>query len=95
MMNNNDKKRNMVGGYSSIDTQLLLSTEIMDVANFALNQSLKEYASNFAASNNDVAGASSFVVLPQDVESGDVVVKVLEAQRQVSGYAVFYCGTCC
>lgn len=79
MMNNN-YKRNMVGGYSSVDTELLLSTEIMDVANFCL----KEYASKFAASDNNIADASAFVVLPQDVESGDVVVKVLEAQRQVS-----------
>jgi len=78
MMNNN-YKRNMVGGYSSVDTELLLSTEIMDVANFCL----KEYASKFAASDNNIADASAFVVLPQDVESGDVVVKVLEAQRQV------------
>ena len=80
MNNNNDNKRNMVGGYSLVDTQLLLSTEIMDVASFYLN----EYASKFAASDNDVADASSFVVLPQDVESGNVVVKVLDAQRQVS-----------
>ena len=71
MNNNNDNKRNMVGGYSLVDTQLLLSTEIMDVASFYLN----EYASKFAASDNDVADASSFVVLPQDVESGNVVVK--------------------
>ena len=72
----------MVGGYSSIDTQLLLSTEIMDVGNLAL----KEFASKFASSDNDFADASSFVVLPQDVESGNVVIKVLEAQRQVSNF---------
>ena len=84
MMNNNNNKRNMVGGYSSVDTQLLLSTEVMDIANFVL----KEYASKFAASDNDVADSSFFVVLPQDVESGDVFVKVLEAQRQVSGCIV-------
>ena len=77
-MNNN--KRNMVGGYSSIDTQLLLSTEIMDVGNLAL----KEFASKFASSDNVAAADASFVVLPQDVESGNVFVKVLEAQRQVS-----------
>jgi len=71
---NNKNKRNMVGGYSSIDTELLLSTEVMDVANFAL----KELSTKFAASDNDDADASSFAVLPQDVESGDVVVKVLE-----------------
>jgi len=45
---------------------------------------MKEYASKFAASDNDIADASSFVVSPQDVESGNVVVKVLDAQRQVS-----------
>eukprot|EP01083_Nonionella_stella_P108877 316964_1 len=50
----------------------------MDVATFAL----KEYASKFASSDNDIANASSFVVLPQDVESGVILVKVLEAQRQ-------------
>ena len=88
-MNNNNNKRNMVGGYSLVDTQLLLSTEIMDVAHFAL----KLYASKFATSDDDVAGASSFVVLPQDVESGDVVVKVLEAQRQVSSCSVLM--RCC
>ena len=80
-MNNNDNKRNMVGGYSSVDTQLLLSTEIMDIANFAL----KEFASKFAADNVAI-DSSSFVVLPQDVESGNIYVKVLEAQRQVMLY---------
>ena len=80
-MNNNDNKRNMVGGYSSIDTQLLLSTEIMDVANFAM----KEIASKFA-SDNVADDSSTFVVLPQDVESGNIYVKVLEAQRQVMLY---------
>ena len=88
-MNNSNNKRNMVGGYSSVDTQLLLSTEIMDVAHFAL----KLYVSKFASSDNNIADASSFVVLPQDVESGVVTVKVLEAQRQVSSCSVLM--RCC
>lgn len=77
--NNFNKKvsiRNMVGGYSSMNKlDLLQSDEIMEIANFALNE---------LASGSLSSTTTSMMLLPEDIDSGVVSVKVLEAQRQVS-----------
>ena len=75
-MNN---KRNMVGGYSALDTDFLSSDEIMEIANFALS----EHATTKSQSS-DLEKTSSLAVVPEEVANGTVKVKVLEAQRQVS-----------
>ena len=76
-MNN---KRNMVGGYSALDTDFLSSDEIMEIANFALS----EHATTKSHESSDLEKTSSLAVLPEEVANGTVKVKVLEAQRQVS-----------
>ena len=80
-MNN---KRNMVGGYSALDTDFLSSDEIMEIANFALS----EHATTKSQSS-DLEKTSSLAVVPEEVANGTVKVKVLEAQRQVSLSFVF------
>ncbi|KAL7537878.1 hypothetical protein ACHAXR_008139 [Thalassiosira sp. AJA248-18] len=74
--NNNKMKRNMVGGYSNMDIQFLQSEEVLDIANFALNE-------HAAGSSSTLLSSSSLAVTPEEVESGVVQLKVLEAQRQV------------
>ena len=65
----------MVGGFSSLDSN---SEEISSVASFALAEFAALSLESVAASS-----ASSFVVLPSQVQSGEVSAVILEAQRQV------------
>eukprot|EP00579_Thalassiosira_antarctica_P007125 CAMPEP_0201893544 /NCGR_PEP_ID=MMETSP0902-20130614/38897_1 /ASSEMBLY_ACC=CAM_ASM_000551 /TAXON_ID=420261 /ORGANISM="Thalassiosira antarctica, Strain CCMP982" /LENGTH=211 /DNA_ID=CAMNT_0048425375 /DNA_START=52 /DNA_END=687 /DNA_ORIENTATION=- len=68
------KSRNMVGGYSGMDTEFLQSEEILEIATFVLNQH---------AAGSSTFDSTSLAVLPEEVESGVIKMKVLEAQRQV------------
>ncbi|KAL7478127.1 hypothetical protein ACHAW6_003905 [Cyclotella cf. meneghiniana] len=70
------RKTTMVGGFSSVDSN---SEDISSVTSFAL----AEFA--FLSQNQDAfaSNAASFVVLPSQVQSGEVAPVVLEAQRQV------------
>ena len=87
-MNNRD--RNMVGGYSDMNSKLLKDDkEIMEIANFALrayisSDSLPYSSAAAITTTNAVSGSSSFVVTPEELEGGIVHIKVLEAQKQVS-----------
>lgn len=77
--------RTMVGGYSAQKSnELLSSPEVAEIANFALAQHAAG-ASNFGNNHNEMEleNTLNLVVLPQEVESGLVMAKVLEAQRQV------------
>ncbi|KAL3783993.1 hypothetical protein HJC23_013373 [Cyclotella cryptica] len=71
------RKTSMVGGFSALDSK---SDEISSIASFAL----AEFA---AMSQKDASNAAStpdsFVVLPSQVQSGEISTVVLEAQRQV------------
>ena len=69
------RKTTMVGGFSSLDSN---SEEISSVASFALAEFAALSLESVAASS-----ASSFVVLPSQVQSGEVSAVILEAQRQV------------
>ena len=71
------KARNMVGGYSDVDAELLRSEEVLAMANFAVSER--------AARAEEFAADAFLAVTPAEVESGAVQMKVLEAQRQVSG----------
>ncbi len=91
-MNNRD--RNMVGGYSDINSKLLKDDkEIMEIANFALRayifsdslpNSSAAAITTTTTTTNAVSGSSSFVVTPEELQGGIVHIKVLEAQKQVS-----------
>lgn len=61
-----------------MDTEFLQSEEVMDIATFALNQHAAG-SSTFDSSSSSL----SLAVSPEEVESGVVQLKVLEAQRQV------------
>ena len=75
------RQSNMIGGYSNLgggDKSLLKSEQVANVANFALNEHAAKTSSAAGDSTNDLLSVS-----PDDVESGNVVAVVLEAQRQV------------
>ena len=75
----------MVGGYSAQKSnEFLSSPEVAEIANFVLAQHAAG-ASNFGNNNNEVEleNTLNLVVLPEEVESGVVLAKVLEAQQQV------------
>jgi hypothetical protein len=82
--NSMDKKRSMVGGYSTVDdpTQAL---ELFPIAEYALG----EFAAMQSASSSSDGGESSssssvlFTVLPSQVESKEISPIILQAQRQV------------
>ncbi|KAL9187151.1 hypothetical protein ACHAXT_010871 [Thalassiosira profunda] len=69
------KSRNMVGGYSDVDAELLRSEEVSAMATFAVSER--------AARAEEFAADAFLAVTPDEVESGAVQMKVLEAQRQV------------
>jgi len=70
------RKASMVGGFSALDSN---SEDISSVTSFALAE--------FAVLSQDqdavASSAASFVVVPSQVQSGEVFPVVLEAQRQV------------
>ena len=66
----------MVGGFSALDSN---SEDISSVTSFAL----AEFALLSQEKDAVVVSAASFIVLPSQVQSGEVVPVVLEAQRQV------------
>eukprot|EP00580_Thalassiosira_gravida_P013180 CAMPEP_0201681766 /NCGR_PEP_ID=MMETSP0494-20130426/51279_1 /ASSEMBLY_ACC=CAM_ASM_000839 /TAXON_ID=420259 /ORGANISM="Thalassiosira gravida, Strain GMp14c1" /LENGTH=271 /DNA_ID=CAMNT_0048165519 /DNA_START=232 /DNA_END=1044 /DNA_ORIENTATION=+ len=76
----NSKTRNMVGGYDNADAQLLQSEEVATVANFALTEHAAGKSSFLPFEDSSL---SLVAVLPEELESGVVQMKVLEAQRQV------------
>ena len=86
-MNN---KRNMVGGYSTIDSNFLSSDEIMEIANFVLKEHANKSQSLDLLTEKITSTSSSLAVVPEEVANGTVKVKVLEAQRQVSFYLFFH-----
>mmetsp|Transcript_961 Transcript_961/g.1682 ORF Transcript_961/g.1682 Transcript_961/m.1682 type:complete len:238 (+) Transcript_961:379-1092(+) len=82
IMSHTKKTRNMVGGYSNMDTAFLNSEEVLEMANYALAQHAGG-ASTFFGSSETSLSTSSLAVSPAEVESGAVRLKVLEASRQV------------
>mmetsp|Transcript_29298 Transcript_29298/g.62279 ORF Transcript_29298/g.62279 Transcript_29298/m.62279 type:complete len:213 (-) Transcript_29298:96-734(-) len=70
------KNRKMVGGYSDMDIELLQSRDVREIAAFALSE-------HVAGSSTFDSASLSLAVSPEEVRSGVVQMKVLEAQRQV------------